>query len=79
LSLVVLLTDFGERDGFVGVLKGVMLSINPSLRFIDLTHHIEPFNITEGALVLKAHYRYFSKGSIFLGVVDPGLAPKERR
>jgi S-adenosylmethionine hydrolase len=48
--LVVLLTDFGERDGFVGVLKGVMLSINPSLRFIDLTHHIEPFNITEGSL-----------------------------
>lgn len=56
-----------------------MLSINPSLRFVDLTHHIEPFNITEGALVLKSHYRYFPKGSIFLGVVDPGLAPKERR
>jgi S-adenosylmethionine hydrolase len=78
LSLVVLLTDFGERDGFVGVLKGVMLSINPSLKFVDLTHQIEPFNITEGALVLKAHYRYFPKGSIFLGVVDPGVGSQRK-
>ncbi len=78
MNLVVLLTDFGDRDGFVGAVKGVMLSINPSLKFVDLTHHIDPFNITEGALVLRAHYRFFPRGSIFLGVVDPGVGSKRK-
>ncbi len=78
MNTIVLLSDFGTRDGFVGVVKGVMLSINPSLSFIDLTHEIEPFNIFEGALVLKAHYRYFPKNTIFWCVVDPGVGSERR-
>ena len=75
---IVLLTDFGERDGFAGVLKGVILSINPLAFPVDLTHYIESFDILGGALVLKAHYRYFPKGSIFVGVVDPGVGTKRK-
>ncbi|WP_448583537.1 SAM hydrolase/SAM-dependent halogenase family protein [Thermocrinis sp.] len=78
MSLVVLLTDFGTKDGFVGAVKGVILSINPYCQIVDLTHEIEPFNIKEGALILRAHYRYFSKGSIFLGVVDPGVGSERK-
>jgi len=75
---VVLITDFGLRDGFVGALKGVMLSINPNLQIVDLSHEVSPFEILEGALLLKAHYRYFPKGSIFVGVVDPGVGSQRR-
>ena len=71
--VVVFLTDFGTADGFAGVLKGVALSINPDILPVDLTHDIPPFDILGGALVLKAHYRYFPKGSVFVGVVDPGV------
>ena len=76
--MIVLLTDFGERDGFVGAIKGVILSINPSATFVDLTHHVQPFNIKEGALILKAHYRYFPKNSLFLCVVDPGVGSERK-
>ncbi len=73
MNTVALLTDFGLRDGFAGVLKGVILSINPRAEVIDLSHDIEPFNILEGALVLKAHYSYFPSGTVFVCVVDPGV------
>ncbi len=73
MSFVALITDFGTKDGFVGAMKGVMLSINPEVVIVDITHEVEPFNIFEGALILKAHYKYFSKGTVFVGVVDPGV------
>ena len=75
---VVLLTDFGDKDGFAGVLKGVILSINPEARVIDLSHGVEPFNVLEAALILKAHYSYFPKGSVFVCVVDPGVGSERR-
>ncbi len=78
VPLLVFLTDFGERDGFAGVMKGVALSINPSLKFVDLTHGVEPFDILGGALLLKAHYRYFPKGAIFVCVVDPGVGTERK-
>ncbi|WP_333784351.1 SAM-dependent chlorinase/fluorinase [Thermocrinis sp.] len=78
MSLIVLLTDFGTKDGFVGAVKGVLLSINPYCQIVDLTHEVEPFNVMEGALILRAHYRYFPKGSIFLGVVDPGVGSERK-
>ncbi|WP_323700021.1 SAM hydrolase/SAM-dependent halogenase family protein [Pampinifervens diazotrophicum] len=68
-----ILTDFGLRDGFVGVMKGVILGINPEVQLIDISHEVEPFNILHGALLLKAHFSYFPKGTIFLCVVDPGV------
>ncbi|MEJ5339631.1 MAG: SAM-dependent chlorinase/fluorinase [Aquificaceae bacterium] len=68
-----MLTDFGLKDGFVGAMKGVILSINPEVQLVDLSHQVEPFNILHGALLLKAHFSYFPAGTIFLCVVDPGV------
>jgi S-adenosylmethionine hydrolase len=73
LSTVALLTDFGLEDGFAGVLKGVILRINPNARIVDLSHNVKPFGILEGALILKAHYSYFPAGTVFVCVIDPGV------
>jgi hypothetical protein len=72
-GLIAMLTDFGRQDIYVGVMKGVMLSIFPDARFIDITHEIQPQNVRQGAFALLNSYRYFPKGTIFLVVVDPGV------
>ncbi|EDP74097.1 SAM-dependent chlorinase/fluorinase [Hydrogenivirga sp. 128-5-R1-1] len=71
--LIALLTDFGLKDGFVGTVKGVIKSINPLVDIIDISHDINSFDILEGALILRASYRYFPKYTIFTVVVDPGV------
>jgi S-adenosylmethionine hydrolase len=76
--IIALLTDFGSRDPFVAVMKGVMLGINPDLQFIDISHEIAPQRIREAALVLSAAFRYFPPQTIFLVVVDPGVGGGRR-
>src|SRR5512143_1093923 len=71
--LVTLLTDFGTRDAFVGIMKGVMLSMDPTLRLIDLTHEIPAQAVDVGALVLRSAVPYFPDGTVHLAVVDPGV------
>ena len=75
---IVLATDFGTADGFVGVMKGVILSINPAARIVDLTHEIAPQNVRDAAFVLWSAYRYFPPTSIIVGVVDPGVGGDRR-
>ena len=72
-SPIVLLTDFGTADSYVGVMKGVILGINPSAAIVDLTHHIQPQNILQAAFVLAANYKFFPSSSIHVVVVDPGV------
>lgn len=72
-NLIVLLTDFGLYDPFVGIMKGVIKSVNPSVEIIDLSHQVKPHSIKEGAFFLYISYKYFPKGSIFVVVVDPGV------
>ncbi len=72
-GLVTLLTDFGSVDPFVGVMKGVVASANPTVRIIDVTHGIRPGAIAEGAFWLERSYRYFPAGSVHCAVVDPGV------
>ena len=72
-GVIAILTDFGTKDGFVGAMKGVILSINSEAKIVDISHHVEPFDVMGGALILKAHYSYFPKGTVFLCVVDPGV------
>jgi len=76
--LIALLTDFGTRDYYVGAMKGVILGINPRATIVDITHEIEPQNIQSAAFVLRACYRDFPVGTIFLCVVDPGVGSKRR-
>jgi len=70
--MIVLLTDFGESE-YVGVMKGVILSIDSDARIVDLTHSISPQSVREAAWVLLKSYKYFPRQSIFVCVVDPGV------
>jgi S-adenosylmethionine hydrolase len=73
MSSIVLLTDFGSADWFVGTLKGVIASIAPKAQVIDLCHDIPPGDVKAGAFALLTSYRYFPRGTIFVAVVDPGV------
>jgi len=73
MPLITLLTDFGLADEYVGLMKGVILSINPLAKIIDLTHQIDPQDIVQAAYTIKSSYKYFPKGTIHVLVVDPGV------
>ena len=77
-SDIVLLTDFGLADTYVGVMRGVILTINPQVHIVDLCHSIQPQDAFEGALTLKCAYTYFPKRSIFVCVVDPEVGSKRK-
>jgi S-adenosylmethionine hydrolase len=70
---IVLMTDFGHVDDAVAICKGVMVSIAPQARIYDLTQDVIPFNILEGARFLAGTAPYYPKGTVFVGVVDPGV------
>jgi S-adenosyl-L-methionine hydrolase (adenosine-forming) len=77
-GIVTLLTDFGTRDPFVGVMKGVVLGRCPGAAIVDLTHEIEPQAIAAGAFWVGQAYRYFAAGSVHVAVVDPGVGSERR-
>ena len=72
-GLVTLLTDFGLRDPFVGVMKGVLYGAHPALRVLDITHGIGAGAVAEGAFWLERSFRYFPPGTVHCAVVDPGV------
>jgi len=76
--IIALMTDYGYRDPYVGVLKGVIKSINPEVEVIDLTHGIERQNILEAAIILAVSAKYFPQGTVFVVVVDPGVGSARR-
>ena len=76
--IITLLTDFGTKDHYVASMKGVILRINPQCTLIDITHHVSPQDIREGAFLLASASPYFPKGTIHVSVVDPGVGgPRE--
>ncbi len=75
---LVLLTDFGLGDPYLGQLKGVLATLAPTTPVIDLCHHVEPFNAAHGAWMLAASRAHFPAGAIFLAVVDPGVGGPRR-
>jgi len=77
-NLIVLLTDFGLRDGFVGTMKGAILRINPNATIVDLTHEIPPQDVGAAAYVLWSSYSFFPRGTVFVVVVDPGVGTERR-
>lgn len=76
--MIVLLTDFGVTDPYVGVMKGVLCARAPHCAVVDLTHGVVPFNIGEAAYFLESSYQYFPHGTIFCCVVDPGVGSARR-
>mgnify|MGYP002640437976 CR=1 FL=1 len=75
---IVLLTDFGANDAFVGIMKGVIATIHPDSKLIDLNHQIPHGDIRRAALTLWQSAAFFPKDSIFLVVVDPGVGTPRR-
>jgi S-adenosyl-L-methionine hydrolase (adenosine-forming) len=77
-SIISLTTDFGEHDPFVGIMKGVILGINPRVRIVDLCHQVPAHRILEASFLLSSSYRYFPAGTIHVVVVDPGVGSRRR-
>ena len=77
-GIITLTTDFGVADPYVGVMKGVILSINARATIVDVTHEIEPGAIHEAAAIVKESHAYFPVGTIHLAVVDPGVGGHRR-
>ena len=75
---IILLTDFGLEDPFVGIMKGVIAKIAPKGRVIDLTHSIPPGDVKRAAITIWQSSTYFPDDAIFLSVVDPGVGTSRR-
>ena len=76
--VITLLTDFGTADYFVAAVKGVILTINPQVSVVDITHEVPPQDIEAGAFTLLNCYRDFPSGTIHVAVVDPGVGSARR-
>ncbi len=75
---VVFMTDFGVVDDSVAICRGVMYSLVPNLRIVDLTHQVTPFNITDGARFLYGTTPYFPAGTVFVVVIDPTVGSSRK-
>ena len=78
MAPVVLLTDFGLHDSYVGQVKGAILGVNERLPIVDLVHELPAYGIEIAAYILAYTYPVFPKGSVFVCVVDPGVGTKRR-
>ena len=75
---IALLSDFGTRDHYAAVMKGVLLSIAGDIALVDLSHDLPAHDVPFAALELAAMYKYFPSGTIFLVVIDPGVGTLRR-
>ena len=76
--IITLTTDLGYRDPFAGIMKGVILNINPTVNIVDITHGISPQNIMQAAFAVEASFKYFPHKSINIAIVDPGVGSVRR-
>ncbi|MBI5428176.1 MAG: SAM-dependent chlorinase/fluorinase [Nitrospinae bacterium] len=76
--VITLTTDFGLDDPFVGIMKGVILSIAPDAEVVDITHGIRPQDVAQAAYAIKSAYAYFPKKTVHVAVVDPGVGGARR-
>ncbi len=77
-GIITFLSDFGLEDGYVGIVKGVILGINPRARIVDITHQIPHGSILDAAFVLQEAWHFFPEGTVHLAVVDPGVGTTRR-
>ena len=76
--LITFTTDFGATEHYVGVMKGVIHSINPGVAIVDITNGVQSFDILDGALAISQAYGFFPKDTIHLVIVDPGVGGSRR-
>ncbi|MDY7000246.1 MAG: SAM-dependent chlorinase/fluorinase [Thermodesulfobacteriota bacterium] len=72
-QVIALLTDFGSKDPYLAQMKGVLLTLSPSIALVDISHEAEPFNPAHAGFLLNASRAFFPEGTIFIAVVDPGV------
>ena len=77
-AIITLTTDLGLTDAYAAAMKGVIISINPEAKLVDICHTIKPQNIHQAAFVLSTAYQFFSKKTIHLVVVDPGVGTTQK-
>ena len=77
MGIIGLLTDYGTEDGYVGAIKGRILRECPSATIVDISHHIAPFDVKGASFCLNTACHHYPKGTIFIGIVDPGVAKKD--
>ncbi len=77
-GIITLTTDFGLADHYVGVMKGVIATIHPEARVVDVSHDVASHSIAEGAFTVAQAYRYFPQGTVHVVVVDPGVGTERR-
>jgi S-adenosyl-L-methionine hydrolase (adenosine-forming) len=75
---VTLTTDFGTSDHYVGTMKGVVYSINPWARVVDISHDVQSYDVLDGALTLAQAYSHFPSETVHVVVVDPGVGSARR-
>ena len=75
---IAIVTDFGAVDPYVGIMKAVMLRIDPGLAFIDLCHELPPYGVLSASYVLCSAWPYLPNGAVVLAVVDPGVGSARR-
>jgi S-adenosylmethionine hydrolase len=75
---ITLTTDFGLSDPYVGIMKGVILSINPAAKVIDISHLIKAGSVLQAAGIIQESYTFFPKGTVHVAVVDPGVGTERR-
>ncbi len=78
VPIITFSSDFGNREYYVGAVKGAILSVCERAHIIDISHQISPHNLREAAFTLACAYPYFPPGSIHLAVVDPGVGSSRR-
>ena len=76
--IITLTTDFGTSDPYVGVMKGVILGINPEATIVDITHDVRPQGVEQAAFLIDKSHVYFPPGTIHVVVVDPGVGTSRR-
>ena len=76
--VITLTTDFGLRDPYVASMKGVILSICPEARVVDISHEVPKFDVRAGALIMAQAAPWFPAGTVHVGVVDPGVGTARR-
>ena len=77
-SIITLTTDFGLADAYVAQMKGVILSISPDARIVDITHEIRPQQIQQAAFLTQTAWPAFPQGTIHMAIVDPGVGTDRR-
>ncbi|UJP66668.1 SAM hydrolase/SAM-dependent halogenase family protein [Mongoliitalea daihaiensis] len=77
MALITFTSDFGERDFYVSAVKAKMLSINPQLIIVDISHQIDPYNTAQAAFLVKSIYKDFPKGTVHLLAMNGTAAKKD--